>query len=154
MTGLSPLSKPYNDDGSVNLFPKLGSIDAAQISPLTLISRADDIVSNSRSIRTFNSLYGEVNILDGFKYRFNAGLNFSQSAFNGYGPPNTYVNNATVQSSSNADLSNTEFWDVNLQHLLYYDKVFAQKHKLGLTALFEVTKNHSLGSTSMSKGAC
>lgn len=152
LTGLSPLSKPYNDDGSVNLFPKLGSIDAAQISPLTLISRADDIVSNSRSIRTFNSLYGEVNILDGFKYRFNAGLNFSQSAFNGYGPPNTYVNNATVQSSSNADLSNTEFWDVNLQHLLYYDKVFAQKHKLGLTALFEVTKNHSLGSNFNVKG--
>ena len=152
LTGLSPLSKPYNDDGTVNLFPKLGTIDAAQISPLTLISRADDILSKSRSIRTFNSLYGEVNILNGLKYRFNAGLNFSQSAFNGYGPPNTYVNNATVQSSSNADLSNSEFWDVNLQHLLYYDRVFAEKHKLGLTALFEVTKNHSLGSNFNVKG--
>lgn len=152
LTGLSPLSKPYNDDGSVNLFPKLGTIDAAQISPLTLISREDDILSKSRSIRTFNSLYGEVNFLKDFKYRFNAGLNFSQSAFNGYGPPNTYVNNATVQSSSNADLSNTEFWDINLQHLLYYDKVIATRHKLGLTALFEITKNHSLGSSFNVKG--
>jgi TonB-linked SusC/RagA family outer membrane protein len=152
LTGLSPLSKPYNDDGTVNLFPKLGTIDAAQISPLTLITRAADIRSNNRSIRTFNSLYGEVNILNGLKYRFNAGLNFSQSAFNGYGPPNTYVNNATVQSASNADLSNTEFWDVNLQHLLYYDKVFANKHKLGLTALFETTQNHSLGSNFNVKG--
>lgn len=152
LTGLSPLSKPYNEDGTVNLFPKLGTIDAAQISPLTLISRADDILSETRSIRTFNSLYGEVNILNGLKYRFNAGLNFSQSAFNAYGPPNTYVNNATVQSSSNADVSNSEFWDINLQHLLYYDKVFAEKHQLGLTALFEVTQNHSLGSNFNVKG--
>ena len=52
IAGLSPLAKPYNDDGSVNLFPKLGTIDATQVSPLTLISRADDILSNSRSIRT------------------------------------------------------------------------------------------------------
>lgn len=152
IAGLSPLAKPYNDDGSVNLFPKLGTIDATQVSPLTLISRADDILSNSRSIRTFNSLYGEVNLLDGLKYRFNAGLNFSQSHFNGYGPPNTYVNNAVVQSASNADVSNTEFWDVNLQHLLYYDKTFAEKHKLGLTGLFEITKNHSLGSNFNVKG--
>ena len=152
IAGLSPLAKPYNDDGSVNLFPKLGTIDATQVSPLTLISRADDILSNTRSIRTFNSLYGEVNLLDGLKYRFNAGLNFSQSHFNGYGPPNTYVNNAVVQSASNADVSNTEFWDVNLQHLLYYDKTFAEKHKLGLTGLFEITKNHSLGSNFNVKG--
>ncbi len=149
---LSPLAKPYNDDGTVNLFPKLGSIDAAQVSPLTLVSRASDILSRTRNIRTFNSLYGEVTILDGLKYRFNAGLNFSQSQFNGYGPPNTYVNNATVQSASNADVSNNEFWDINLQHLLYYDKIFAQKHKLSLTGLFEITKNHSVGSAFNVKG--
>jgi len=152
LAGLTPLAKPYNDDGTVNLQPKIGSIDAAQISPLTLISREDDILNNSRSIRTFNSLYGEVNLAEGLRYRFNAGLNFSQSHFNGYSPINTYVNNATVQSASNADLSNAEYWDINLQHLLYYDKVFAEKHKLGLTALFEVTKNHSLGSNFNVKG--
>jgi TonB-linked SusC/RagA family outer membrane protein len=152
LAGLTPLAKPYNDDGTVNLQPKIGSIDAAQISPLTLISREDDILNNNRSIRTFNSLYGEVKLAEGLRYRFNAGLNFSQSHFNGYSPINTYVNNATVQSSSSADLSNVEYWDVNLQHLLYYDKVFAEKHKLGLTALFEVTKNHSLGSNFNVKG--
>ncbi|MCB0646657.1 MAG: TonB-dependent receptor [Saprospiraceae bacterium] len=146
LVGLTPLAKPYNEDGSVNLLPKIGSIDANQVSPLTLISRQDDILNNNRSIRTFNSMYGEVQILDGLKYRFNAGLNFSQSHFNGYAPVNTYVNNATVQSSSSADLNNNEFWDVNFQHLLYYDKIFAKKHKLGLTALFEATKNHNLSS--------
>jgi hypothetical protein len=127
---LSPLVLPYNADGSVNLNPKKGTIEAQAVSPLTLISRGADILSNERSLRTFNSLYAEVNILDGLKYRFNAGLNFSQSHFNGYAPPNTFVNTGTDQSVSSADIRNTEYWDVNFQNLLYYDKVFAQKHKV------------------------
>ena len=152
LVGLTPLAKPYNEDGSVNLTPKIGTIDAAFISPLTLISRSADILANDRALRTFNSMYAEVNILDGLKYRFNAGLNYSQSSYNGYGPVNTYVNNATVQSSSNADVRNTEYWDVNLQHLLYYDKTFAKIHRIGLTGLFELTKNHSKGSGFNVKG--
>ncbi len=143
---LTPLASPYNADGSVNQNPAEGSIDAAGISPLTILTKKDSYLGRTRSLRTFNSLYAEVNIVDGLRYRFNAGLNFSQSNYNGYGGPLTYFNTATVQSSSNAEISNTEYWDVNLQHLLYYDKVFAGKHKLGLTGLYEITKNHSLGS--------
>jgi TonB-dependent starch-binding outer membrane protein SusC len=149
---LTPLASPYNADGTLNLQPANGSIDAAQISPLTLITKANAILSKTRSLRTFNSVYGEVTILDGLKYRFNAGLNFSQSNGNSYSAPLTYVNSATVQSSSDATISNREFWDVNFQHLLYYDKVIAQKHKIGITALYEATKNHDLGSRFNVKG--
>jgi TonB-linked SusC/RagA family outer membrane protein len=144
---LTPLAAPYNSDGTVNLNPAAGSIDAAQVSPLTLITKESSILSRSRSLRTFNSAYAEVRIIEGLRYRFNAGLNYSQSAFNGYGGPNTYVNTATVQSSSNANVSNTEFWNYNLQQLLYYDKVIAQKHRIGFTGLFEITKDHSQGSS-------
>ncbi|WP_353719914.1 TonB-dependent receptor [Dyadobacter sp. 676] len=143
---LTPLAAPYNADGSVNMFPAEGSIDAAGVSPLTILTKKDSFLGRTRSLRTFNSLYAEVNILPGLKYRFNAGLNFSQSNYNGYNGPLTYFNSATVQSSSTAEISNTEYWDVNLQHLLYFDKTFADKHKLGFTALYEITKNHSLGS--------
>lgn len=143
---LTPLASPYNADGTVNLNPAFGSIDAAAVNPLTLITKSDAILSRSRSIRSFNSLYAEVKLIDGLRYRFNAGLNFSQSAFNGYSGPNTYVNTAVVQSSSNATISNTEFWNYNLQHLLYYNKTIAEKHKIGFTGLFEVTKDHSQGS--------
>ena len=148
---LSPLVPAYNADGTVNLNPKKGTIESQAVSPLTLISRGNDILSNERSLRTFNSLYAEVNIIDGLRYRFNAGLNFSQVHFNGYGPPNTFVNTGVDQSVSNADVRNTEYWDVNFQHLLYYDKVFA-KHKVGLTALYEITQNHNLGSNFNVKG--
>ena len=142
---LTPLAAPYSADGSVNLFPAEGSIDAAIVSPLTIMTKKDAYLGRTRSLRTFNSLYAEVNILPGLRYRFNAGLNFSQSNYNGYGGPLTYFNTATVQSSSNAEISNTEFWDINLQHLLYYDKTVG-KHKFGFTGLYEVTQNHSLGS--------
>ena len=143
---LTPLASPYNADGTVNTFPSEGSIDAAGVSPLTIMTKKDSYLGRTRSLRTFNSIYAEVNILPGLKYRFNAGLNFSQSNYNGYNGPLTYFNSATTQASSNAEISNTEYWDVNLQHLLYFDKTFAGKHKLGFTALYEYTKNHSLGS--------
>ncbi|WAC13097.1 SusC/RagA family TonB-linked outer membrane protein [Dyadobacter pollutisoli] len=143
---LTPLASPYNADGTVNTFPSEGSIDAAGISPLTIMTKKESAMGRTRSLRTFNSIYAEVNILPGLKYRFNAGLNFSQSNYNGYNGPLTYFNSATTQAGSTAEISNTEYWDVNLQHLLYYDKTFANKHKLGFTALYEYTKNHSLGS--------
>ena len=142
---LTPLASPYNADGTVNTFPSEGSIDAAGISPLTIITKKESAMGRTRSLRTFNSLYAEVNILPGLKYRFNAGLNFSQSNYNGYNGPLTYFNTATTQAGSTAEISNNEYWDVNLQHLLYFDKTFG-KHKLGFTALYEYTKNHALGS--------
>ena len=143
---LTPLASPYNADGTVNLTPAIGSIDAALISPLTLTTKSSSILARARNLRTFNSLYAEVNIVDGLRYRFNAGLNYSQGNYNGYAGPLTYVNTAVVQSSSNANLSNTETWNYNLQHLLYYDKTIAQKHRIGFTGLFEVVKDHAQNS--------
>lgn len=143
---LTPLASPYNADGTVNLTPAIGSIDAATISPLTLITKSSAILARSRNLRTFNSIYAEVNIIDGLRYRFNAGLNYSQAGGNNYAGPLTYVNTAVVQSSSNASINNAETWNYDLQHLLYYDKTIAQKHKIGFTGLFEIVKDHALGS--------
>jgi TonB-linked SusC/RagA family outer membrane protein len=149
---LTPLARAYNEDGSVNLYPAEGSLDPLQVSPLTLKTKQSSILAQTRDLRTFNSLYAEIQILKDLRYRFNAGLNFSQSHFNGYSGPMTYYNQATVQTSSNADIRNTEYWDVNFQHLLYYDKIFSDKHRIGLTGLYEYTKNHNLGSSFNVKG--
>lgn len=143
---LTPLAKPYNDDGTVNLFPAVGSLDAAVISPLTLLTKKDAIYSRTRRLRTFNSLYGEVQLAPGLRYRLNVGLDFSQQSGGDYNGPLTWTNNATVQSSSNASISNVESWAYNIQHLLYYDKTFAQKHRIGFTGLFEVNKDHNQSS--------
>ncbi len=142
----TPLAAPYNADGTVNLKPAAGSIDDPIISPLTLITKKDAILAMNRRIRTFNSLYGEVQIAPGLKYRLNVGLDFRQENGNGYNGPLTYTNTATVQSSSNASISNAEAWTYNIQNLLYYDKIFAKKHKVGVTGLFEIQKDHSQNS--------
>ena len=64
---LTPLASPYNADGSVNMFPSEGSIDAAGVSPLTIMTKKDSYLGRTRSVRTFNSLYAEVTILPGFE---------------------------------------------------------------------------------------
>lgn len=143
---LTPLAAPYDANGDVNLFPAIGSIDAISISPLTLNTKADAILAQSRRLRTFNSLYGEVRLAEGLRYRFNAGLDYRQDNGSGYSGILTYVNTAQVQSSSSASISNSEAWSYNLQNLLYYDKTFGTKHKIGLIGLFEVTKDHFKGS--------
>jgi len=143
---LTPLAAPYLPDGSVNIFPAIGSIDAAVISPLTLITKKNAILARNRRLRTFNSLYGEIQITKGLRYRLNVGLDFRQDNGNSYNGPLTFTNTATVQSSSNAGITNAEAWTYNIQNLLYYDKTFAEKHKIGLTGLFEVTKDHNLSS--------
>ena len=143
---LTPLASPYNTDGSVNLTPAIGSIDATTISPLTLSTKSSSILARSRRIRTFNSLYGEVQIANGLRYRVNVGVDYRQDNGNGYNGPLTYTNTATVQSSSNASLSNSEAWSYNIQNLIYFDRTFAQKHKVGFTGLFEVNKDHNQSS--------
>lgn len=139
---ITPLAAPYNADGTVNLFPAIGSIDAQSISPLTLITKAGSILARNRRLRTFNTLYTEVQIMDGLKYRLNVGLNYEQSNGNSYNGPLTYTNTAQVQSSSNANVSNSETWNYNIQHLLTYNRTFAQKHRIDFTGLFEVIKDH------------
>ena len=151
---LTPLASPYNADGSVNLNPAIGSIDAALISPLTLLTKASSILARSRRIRTFNSLYGEVQIINGLKYRLNVGLDFRQDNGNTYNGPLTWTNNATVQSSSNASIANAEAWTYNFQNILYYNKTFAERHRLDLPGLFEVTKDHFQNSGYLVTGVC
>ncbi len=143
---LTPLAAAYNADGTVNLNPAAGSIDAQSVSPLTLITKANSILARNRRLRSFNTLYGEVQIIEGLKYRLNLGLSYEQANGNGYNGPNVYTNTATVQSSSNANVSNAESWYYNIQHLLTYNKTFAQKHRIDFTGLFEVLKDHNQGS--------
>lgn len=142
----TPLASPYNPDGSVNLTPQAGSIDAAAISPLTLITDKAAILARTRRIRTFNSLYGEVQLITGLKYRLNVGLDFRQDQGDSYNGPGTFVNTNTSQSSSNASTSNAEAWTYTIEHLLLYDRTFSEKHRIGFTGLFSVQKDHNLGS--------
>jgi TonB-linked SusC/RagA family outer membrane protein len=133
---ITPLLSPYNSDGTVNLSVQTGSVDNF-INPLTLKTQSAAILARTTTLRTFNSLYGELEIFDGLKYRLNVGLDYSHARGDGYSGPGTFVNTSLLQSQSTASIQNTDSWQYTLENLLYYNKTF-NKHQLGLTALYSV----------------
>jgi TonB-linked SusC/RagA family outer membrane protein len=141
---LSPLVSPYNSNGTVNLYPLVGSIDATTyVNPLTLKTEAGAILARVRRLQTFNSLYGEWYILPGLKYRLNIGLNYSQNQSDNYGGPETFVNANTSLAAAVATVDNTEAYTYVLENVLTYDKTFATKHHLTVTGLYSAEKDHS-----------
>lgn len=143
---ISPLTSPYNADGSINLLPMTGSVDQPnRINPLTL--RNPYIQAINRRLNTFNTAYGEVNILDGLKYRLNATLSYGQNQGNNYSPVSTIVNTNTSSSLTSESVSNSENYTWLVENLLTYDKVFGQKHHITFTGLYSAEKDHSQGLT-------
>jgi len=149
---LTPLASPYNADGSVNLFPMVGQTDGQLISPLTLETKSQAILARTRRLRTFNSFYGEVDIINGLKYRANIGLDFYQDKIDGYSGPGTYVNSSLNQSQSTGNTRNTEYYQYTIENLLLYEKTIAEKHRLGLTGLYSVQKSASQSSFTSAVG--
>jgi TonB-linked SusC/RagA family outer membrane protein len=150
---LSPLVSPYNPNGSINVFPLAGSIDAAAYAnPLTLKSDAQAILARQRRLRTFNSLYGEWYIIPGLKYRINIGLDYSQNQSDSYNGPNTFVNVNTSVANATAVVGNAEAYTYTLENVVTYDKTFAEKHHLTVTGLYSAQKDHSQSSSFLGTG--
>ncbi|WP_050982032.1 carboxypeptidase-like regulatory domain-containing protein [Mucilaginibacter paludis] len=57
---ISPLSYPYNADGSINLTPQVGQVDATFANPLFQSSRPDIYYNYTRGLVSNNVLYGEL----------------------------------------------------------------------------------------------
>lgn len=143
---LSPLTAPYLADGTLNMTPLVGLLDNLSVNPLTIITKAESIKNLTRRLRTFNSLYGEVEIMDGLKYRINVGLDFRQDQTDNYFGPNTMYNTNTTIDKSTESVGNSEAWTYTIENLLTYDKTFMEKHRVTFTGLYSVQKDHSQSS--------
>lgn len=143
---MTPLASPYNADGTVNMNPNAAQTDAAAISPLTLITKAAQIYDRTRRLRTFTSLFGEVMIIKGLKYRINVGLDYRQQQQDGYSGIQTYINGSTAASGNNGSVRNGEAWTYTIDNLLNYETTIKSKHRIGFTGLFGVQKDHSQNS--------
>lgn len=130
---LSPLSSPYLD-GVVNKKPA-GNLDDLNTtySPLLLNTNNNQWTDRVRRFRTFNSLYGEVQIIEGLKYRLNAGLDFNQEEGAQFRGTDSYFRPALGNTASVNNGTGTKY---SLDNLLTYDKTFATKHRVSVTALF------------------
>lgn len=148
LLSLSPLSSPYNPDGSINKKPA-GNLDDfnTTYNPLMLLNNNNQWVDRTRRFRTFNSLYGEVQILDGLKYRLNVGLDFNQQEGDEFKGADSYFRPGLGNTAKVSNGSGTKY---TLDNLLTYDKTIAEKHRISLTALFGF-EQQSFHSTSVAK---
>jgi TonB-dependent starch-binding outer membrane protein SusC len=143
---MSPLVSPYNADGTINALPQVGSIDGSVVNPLSIKYDAQAIVNNNRRLRTFNSLYGQWNIIEGLKYRLNVGLDYSQDQSGAYLGPNTFYNASTSLAAASETVGNAEAYTYTIENVLTYDKTIKEKNRINFTALYSVQQDHNQAS--------
>jgi TonB-linked SusC/RagA family outer membrane protein len=149
---LSPLVSPYNADGTINLQPMGGGNPhqdvGVRLNPLTLLDK-DAIKDRRRRIRTYNTLYGELQIVKGLKYRANIELDFRDDNYGTYRGSNTILTSAssTPFQSNTASTQNGEAWTYAIDHLLTYDQLIADKHKINFIALYGVQEDQNFVNT-------
>lgn len=140
LISLSPLSVPYNEDGTLNERPAYPTEET--YNPLTLSDHSRWKEQNRR-YATFNTFYGEVRILEGLKYRLNLGVDFSDNKYNNYYGSNTPFKNG---AQNTARVENSDNKSYTIENLVTYDKTFAEKHRLSFTGMFSVQESTSTGS--------
>lgn len=138
---LSPLMPAYNADGTIFKAPD-GNVDdkVGTYNPLLLKNNNNNWVDKVRRLRTFNSLYGEVQIIEGLKYRANIGLDFSTQENDQFQGADSYFRPGR---GNTANVNNSETWGYTAENLLNYEKTFAEKHSLKVTGLFSNQVSHT-----------
>jgi TonB-linked SusC/RagA family outer membrane protein len=134
----SPLASPYDNLGNLVLYP---NGDNAGSNPLTLYA-PNAHLDRSRRLRTFNSLYAQVNILKGLDYRLNVGLDARTQADDAFYASVTPNNGGGVNTASSAS---SIAYNLLAENVLTYNRTFAEKHDLNVTALYSRQTYHADG---------
>lgn len=141
----SPLMSPYNEDGSIVKSP-YGNPDDKKMSysPLYLKDNEGSWVDKVRRFRSFNSLYGELQLTKGLKYRLNVGLDFRQQENDQFRSSDTELKPSFFRPGvgNTASVNNAEGYGYTLENVITYDKTFG-KHKLNVTGLYSIQKDVS-----------
>jgi len=128
----SPLASPYDSAGNLLNTYVPGSANQVWNPLADLVPGA--VVENRKRLGTFTTLYIEVGILKGLKYRFNGGAEIRNDVYgNFYSDKTTFRVNQGGSSSSNRTRLDNNF---TLENLLLYDRVIADKHKINFTGLY------------------
>jgi len=149
---LSPISDPYNADGTLKRSIRMILDDQFTITRSVVEGLKDEWLSQSRGYSTYNSLYGEAKIpgIRGLKYRATLGLDFMQDNNGSYTAEGIGSNNPTTIST--ASISNTHTYHWIIDNLLTYDHIFAGKHSVNAVALFSAEQGTNFSSGTQAKG--
>lgn len=150
---LSPLMPAYDANGGLVLSPTGNTTDrVSQYNPL-LLKNGDknQYIDKVRRLRTFNTIYGEAQIVKGLKYRLNVGLDYRQQENDQFQKSDkaTSPSYFRAKKGNTASVNNGEGYGYTLENILTYDKTIG-KHKFTVTGLYSFQEDHS-HSTSVSK---
>lgn len=131
----SPLASPYNADGSLKTVIRMPMDTQWAYTRQSVESLGDKWVNLTKAYGSYNNIYAELKIpgIEGLKYRMNGGLNFRTSNSGSYTGVGVFNQDPNFRSSASIGNSLTTNWV--LEHLLTYDRTFAEKHKLNVVAL-------------------
>ena len=137
----SPISDPYNEDGSFKRTVKMILDENWVYTRETIDELGDKWIDQTKAYGSYNTLFGEVKIpgIEGLKYRLNLGLNFRMT--NGGSYTGEGVFSSTPTTVSTASISNSLGTGWAIENLLTYDRTFAQKHRVNAVALYSAEEN-------------
>ena len=138
---MSPLTYPYNPDGSLDLLPQSDQLDATTVNPLLPGRSPDQYYNYTRGFVNNDIGYIEISPVSHLKYRYTLNYNFSQSLQGQY----RGINNADVLSIAQTSASTINNYQYRLaqEHLLTYDNVFANKHSVNFVGGFTSELQHN-----------
>ncbi|MBO0951440.1 SusC/RagA family TonB-linked outer membrane protein [Fibrella forsythiae] len=130
----NPLGRPYDDNGNLIFSP---TNDALLTNPLAEVVPGAQI-EERKKYRIFNSIYAEVNILDGLKYRVNFGPDFT---INRYGRFIGAQTNARKGGDPQAQTASAFGFNYTLENVVTYNKKVGD-HNFGITGLWSVQRDN------------
>lgn len=147
---MSPIANPYNEDGTMKRTIKM-PLDETWVMTKDVVKSLDESwLNETKALGTYNTMFAEIKApwVEGLKYRINLGLNYRSSkggAFTAEG-----VNSTNATTPSTASLSHTETTNWAVEHMVTYDRTFAEKHQLNVVGMFSAeetvyTRSHMAG---------
>lgn len=135
----NPLGVPFDSSGNLIFLP---TTDGIRTNPLAELVPDAQIDENKR-FRLFSSLYGEVDLAKGLKYRFNFGPDLIQNKNGRFiGSQTNDRRGGDTKASANEDL----VLAYTLENILTYNKTFKKVHAINFTGLYSVQTREQEGS--------
>lgn len=145
MLAASPLYTP--DSGGIIVLSPYGNTDDkfTTYSPILLKHNNTNWVDVIKRMRTFNTFYGEYQIIPGLKYRINVGLNYRREEDDQFKSADTKLNPSFFRpgQGNTASVNNAEGYGYTLENILSYEKELRGGHRISVTGLYSVQKDIS-----------
>lgn len=131
----NPLARAYDDNGNI-IFAQ--TTDALLTNPMAELVKGAQI-DQTKKYRFFNSLYAEVQILPGLKYRANFGPDFSISRAGRFiGAQTNDIKGGQPRANTNSQFG----FNYTIENILTYGKTFGNVHNFNVTALQSIQRDN------------